>query len=220
MIIQNINKSYKKKQILSDISFEVPNGSCIGILGCNGSGKSTLLNILAGVLKPDSGNFIFDNTNLFEVPEKRSEVVAFVPQNPPLFEELNAWDNLSLWYEPAILKKELNSGVLKMLSIPDFLKTPVCKMSGGMKKRLAIGCSISNNPKVLLLDEPSSALDLICKQNIVDYLKNFKAQGGIIILATHDLNEVEICDKLYILKDKKLNPYIYNGNPKELVQSL
>lgn len=220
MIIQNINKAYKNKQILSEISFEAPCGNCIGILGCNGSGKSTLLNIMAGVLKPDSGKFVFDDKNLFEYPQIRSSVVGFVPQNPPLFEELTAWDNLSLWYDKSVLKKELNSGVLKMLGIHEFLKTPVCKMSGGMKKRLAIGCSVSNNPKILLLDEPSSALDLICKQNIVDYLKNFKAQGGIIILATHDLNEVEICDKLYILKDKKFTPYVYNGNPKELVQSL
>lgn len=220
MIIQNISKSYKNKQILSDISFDAEPGSCIGILGCNGSGKSTLLNILAGVLKPDSGAFIFEKTNLFENHAFRSSTVGFVPQNPPLFEELNAWDNLSLWYDKNALKKELHNGVLKMLGIDEFLKTPVCKMSGGMKKRLAIGCAVCGNPKILLLDEPSSALDIICKQNIIDYLKDFKAQGGIIILATHDLNELEICDKLYILKDKKLSSYNYTGNPKELVQSL
>lgn len=135
-------------------------------------------------------------------------------------EELTAWDNLRLWYEKDELKKELDGGVLDMLGIPDFLKVPVRKMSGGMKKRLSIGCSVANHPKLLLLDEPSAALDLICKERIGNYLKDFKAQGGSIILATHDVQEIELCDAWYILKNGMLEPYLYDGNVHHLVGKL
>ena len=220
MIIEHIKKRYKDKTILKDISFEVDNGQCIGILGSNGSGKSTLLNILAGIIQADSGKFFYDTTNLLVNAKKRSEIVGYVPQSAPLLEELNARDNLSLWYTSSQLKYELTQGVLAMLGIKDFIKTPVYKMSGGMKKRLSIGCAVAHNPKVLLLDEPSAALDLVCKERISTYLREFKAIGGIIILATHDLQELPICDKLYILKDGTLGPFEYDGNIHRLVGML
>ncbi len=220
MNINNIKKTYKNKVILNGIDFSANSGECIGILGSNGSGKSTLLSILAGILRPDCGEFTFSGINLFKERKKRSEIVGYVPQSAPLLEELNAMDNLSLWYEPERLKKELSDGVLGMLGIDEFIKTPVYKMSGGMKKRLAIGCAVAHNPKILLLDEPSAALDLVCKERIANYLLEYKENGGIIILATHDLQELPLCDKLYILKNGVLNPFQYDGNVHRLVGSL
>ena len=199
--IKQIQKKYKKKAVLTDINLDVQEGSCVGILGGNGSGKSTLLSILAGVQKADNGSFLWGGADLFKNEKIREEILGYVPQGNPLMEELTAWDNLRLWYEKDELKKELDGGVLDMLGIPDFLKVPVRKMSGGMKKRLSIGCSVANHPKLLLLDEPSAALDLICKERIGNYLKDFKAQGGSIILATHDVQEIELCDVWYILKN-------------------
>ena len=138
-----------------------------------------------------------------------------------MLEELTAWDNLRLWYSSvSLLKNDLKSGVLAMLGINDFIKTPVHKMSGGMKKRLSIGCAVAHNPKILLLDEPSAALDLICKQRITNYLSDFKANGGIVLLATHDLQESPLCDQLYILKDGVVNSYEYDGNVHRLVGNL
>ena len=192
----------------------------MGILGGNGSGKSTLLSILAGVQKADNGSFLWEGADLFKNEKIREEILGYVPQGNPLMEELTAWDNLRLWYEKDELKKELDGGVLDMLGIPDFLKVPVRKMSGGMKKRLSIGCSVANHPKLLLLDEPSAALDLICKERIGNYLKDFKAQGGSIILATHDVQEIELCDAWYILKNGMLEPYLYDGNVHHLVGKL
>ena len=134
--------------------------------------------------------------------------------------DLTAWDNLLLWYDKNTLKQELESGVLAMLGIPEFIKVPVNKMSGGMKKRLAIGCVVAANPKVLLLDEPSAALDLVCKERIYNYLKDYKQQGGRILLATHDVQELDLCDKWYILKNGFLTPYEYDGNVHHLVGKL
>ncbi len=220
MVIKHIKKSYKKQLILKDVTLQVEPGQCVGILGSNGSGKSTLLSILAGIIKSDDGKFLFQDKDLMRDSKCRSTLVGYVPQNTPLLEELTAWDNLSLWYSIDDLKKELSNGVLAMLGIDQFVKTPVHKMSGGMKKRLSIGCAVAHNPKILLLDEPSAALDLICKERISNYLLDFKAKGGIVLLATHDLQELPICDRLFILKNGTLDPFEYDGDVHRLVGKL
>lgn len=218
--IKGITKKFKRKQVLNGIDLTAASGKCIGILGGNGSGKSTLLSILAGIQKGDAGEFLYDGNDLFKYKKQLSRLVGYVPQGTPLIEELTAWDNLCLWYNRDKLRKSLENGVLRMLGIPDFIKTPVSKMSGGMKKRLAIGCAIAENPPVLLLDEPMAALDLVCKQKISDYLRKHKEAGGIILLVTHDVIEIELCDEWYIIKDGVLVPFEYNGSLAELVKSL
>lgn len=217
--ISDIKKSYGKKEVLKGVSLETVSGKCIGILGSNGCGKSTLLSILAGVTKKDAGEFSYGDDNLFK-NNIQSEKVGYVPQGIPLFDELTAKENLLLWYTPAKIKQELSGGVLKMLGINEFLNIRVSKMSGGMKKRLAIGCAVYNSPEILLLDEPSAALDLICKENVLNYIDNFKKQGGTVIIATHDITEIDFCDSLYILKNGVLEPFGYSGSIHELVQAL
>ena len=218
--IQSIAKSYRKKTVLRDITFSAHGGQCVGILGSNGCGKSTLLSILAGIQRCDGGRFLYEGNDLFRYPRQRSELVGYVPQGTPLIEELTAWDNLLLWYDAAVLKEELKGGFLAMLGIADFIKVPVSKMSGGMKKRLSIGCAIAKHPPILLLDEPMSALDLVCKQNILSYLKKHKEAGGIILLATHDAMELELCDAWYIIKDGVLVPFLYDGDLEAVVRNL
>lgn len=220
MKIEHIQKNYGKKVVLRDITLSAEKGSCIGILGGNGSGKSTLLNILAGVLRTDGGSFSYDGRDLLRDTAFRTKHVGFVPQSTPLMEELSARDNLRLWYEKEEMEASLSDGVLAMLGIGDFLKVRVEKMSGGMKKRLAIGCAVAHNPDVLLLDEPSAALDLVCKERIATYLKSFKEEGGIILLATHDVQELPLCDALYILKNGRLSPYVFDGDVHRLVGKL
>jgi len=218
--IRSVRKFYRNNQVLKDITFAASKGTCTGILGPNGSGKSTLLNILAGVLTADKGEFLWQGKDLFKDPSLRSKTVGFVPQGMPLMSELNAWDNLSLWYDKAVLERELEEGVLAMLGIGEFLKTPVHKMSGGMKKRLSIGCAVASDPQIMLLDEPSAALDLVCKEKILNYFRDFKKRGGILILSTHDVQELEVCDSWYILRDGVLEPYDYDGNVHRLVGAL
>ena len=207
MQIVDITKRYKKRVILNQVSFAVEEGSCVGILGGNGSGKSTLLSILAGVLQADAGCVYWGKQDLLKEETLRNQLIGYVPQGNPLLEELTAWDNLRLWYDKATLKNELQCGVLATLGIQEFIKMPVHRMSGGMKKRVSIGCAMANKPKILLLDEPTSALDIVCKEQIYKYLQEFKGQGGRILLVTHDIYELSLCDKLYLLKDSLLVPY-------------
>lgn len=212
--VNHIGKKYGKKLVLQDVSISASKGECIGILGGNGSGKTTLLSILAGILTPDKGEILWEGEKL------SGEKIGYVPQGIPLFEELSAMDNLRLWYSKKTVKKELESGVLNLLGIPDFIHVPVKKMSGGMKKRLSIGCAVAQNPPLLLLDEPTAALDLLCKQKIWEYLSEYLQQGGTVLLVTHDVWEIEKCTRCYIAKEGKFEDYSYSGNIDDLVGQL
>ena len=217
---KNISKKYGAKTVLSGASFCADSGECIGILGVNGSGKSTLLSILAGVLKADGGAFFCDGTDMLAAPALRSRTVGYVPQGTPLIEELSAKDNLFLWYDRKTMQQELHGGRLELLGIGEFLNVRVSRMSGGMKKRLSIGCAISKQPQILLLDEPMSALDLVCKQNIREYLRRYKEDGGILVLVTHDVQELSLCDRCYLLKNGTLAEFTYTGDTEGLLNRL
>lgn len=218
--LAGIRKSYGKKKVLESISLKAGEGSCVGILGGNGCGKSTLLSILAGVRKADGGAFLYRGEDLLQGGSLRARVVGYVPQGDTLVEELTAWDNLRMWYGRAALKNELNGGVLEMLGISEFLKVTVRKMSGGMKKRLSIGCAVVGKPKILLLDEPSAALDLACKERIYEYFKQYKSEGGILLMTTHDMQDMELCDSCWLLKEGVLSPYEYDGDIHRLARCL
>ncbi len=214
--IKQIYKSYGKREVLRNLSFSARGGECVGILGENGSGKSTLFGVATGLLS-GGGEFLLDGVNLLSDKRLRAKRVGFVPQSPPLLSELNARDNLRLWYQKEDMRRSLEWGFLKMLGINDFLSVPVYKMSGGMQKRLAIGCAISHNPDILFLDEPGTALDLPCKERIYAYLGEFCARGGIAVIATHDIYELKMCDSLYILNSGSLSLYSGERSIKCLV---
>lgn len=218
--VRQIQKRYRKKEVLNQASFAAESGMCVGILGSNGSGKSTLLSVLAGVQRPDGGEFLCDGTDLFRKRKLQAGLIGYVPQGTPFLEELTAWDNLRLWYDREALKRELSEGALAMLGIDDFVRVRVSKLSGGMKKRLAIGCAVAHSPGILLLDEPSAALDLVCKERLAAYFRQYKAGGGILILATHDTQELNLCDRWYILRGGALVPYEYDGNVSRLAGRL
>lgn len=218
--VENVCKSYRHKEVLNNISFSAEKGDIIGIIGSNGSGKSTLLSVLSGVLSADSGLFSYNGCNLFDDSKIRADIIGYVPQGNPLIEELTAWDNLLLWADRRMVLGELESGVLGMLGINEFIKVPVRKMSGGMKKRLSIGCTVINSPKVLLLDEPCAALDIVCREKIYDYYRAYTGSGGIIIMVTHELSEIAMCDTCYILRSGGLEEYQYDGDGHRLAGML
>ena len=212
--VSHITKKYKKKTILKDISFAAKEGECIGILGKNGCGKTTLLSILAGIQKKDSGSWEIKDTE--EVNPFLE--IGYVPQGCPFMDDLTALDNLKLWYNSSCsdLNEELNNGILKMLHVDEFTHKKVSSLSGGMKKRLSIGCAMANKPRILILDEPSASLDLECKEDIATYLTKYKQAGGIIIITSHEEHEINLCDTIYILKDGTLHKHDYKDIPNLL----
>ena len=204
--IRNIEKRFGKKQVLRGASFSAAGGAAVGLMGANGSGKSTLLRILAGVLRADGGVFLLDGADLFAARGELSRRVAYVPQGTPLAGELSAYDNLRLWYDRAALARSLEEGVLAELGVGEFLHTRADRLSGGMQKRLVIGCAMARSPKVLLLDEPTSALDPAGKTRVLDWISRFCAEGGAAVMAAHDPEELALCAQGYLLREGLLEP--------------
>ena len=198
--VKNISKRYRNT-VLDDISFTAEKGQCVGIIGANGCGKTTLLSIMAGVNKAQSGKIYYNN----ELADKKSvfkKYIAYVPQENPLIDELTTKDNLLLWLgSNKKIKDGFENGVLKDLGIDEFLNKQVNELSGGMKRRLSIGISRSNNAPIMLLDEPGSALDIYGKQEVNSYILNYVKNGGTVVMSTHDRDEIDLCTKLYKIED-------------------
>lgn len=211
----DITSSYGKRQILKGVSFTAQRGECIGIVGANGCGKSTLLSVLAGTLKPRSGEVTYDGRTawsdagtgrMYGDSEVIRGMTGYVPQENPLIPELTVYDNLRLWYpDKNILRQELTQGFLSLLGIGEFSSKRVSKLSGGMKKRVSIGIAMAGMPPILLLDEPGAALDLICKEDIRTYLQTYLEHGGTVVIATHEENELALCNKIYVMKNGTLS---------------
>lgn len=203
--IENLTSAYGRKKVLQGVSFAAERGECIGIAGPNGCGKSTLLSIMAGVLKPSSGSIRYYGKEALGNRVVFQKMTGYVPQEYPLMPELSVYDNLRLWYtDKEEFKKELKEGFLQILGVSEFLKMPVSKLSGGMKKRVSIGIALSGTPPVLILDEPGAALDLVCKEDIRRYLQIYLERKGTVVITTHEESELSLCSRLYVMKDGKL----------------
>lgn len=204
--VKNVFSSYGKQQVLKGVDLSADAGQCVGIVGENGCGKSTFFNILAGLRKADSGEIYFDTG------KSPAECVGYVPQEDFLMDGLRVIDNLSLWYhDKKELRQSLEQGFLNELGVDQMCRMRIEKLSGGMKKRVSIGCALAGNPPILILDEPDAALDLLGKAEIRGYLVRYKEQGGTILLATHEESDLELCDKVYAL---------HNGKIKEIDRTL
>lgn len=205
--IEDLTSAYGKKEVLCGVNLSGERGECIGIVGPNGCGKSTLLSVMAGVLRPKSGSVYYYGRDALKNPVVFRKMTGYVPQENPLLEELSVYDNLRLWYpDKAQLQKELEQGFLQLLGIPEFVKMPVHKLSGGMKKRVSIGIALAGEPPVLILDEPSVALDMACKEDVKRYLRIYLERKGTVVITTHEDGELSLCDSLYVMKNGKLIP--------------
>lgn len=219
--VVNIKKTFKKN-ILKDVSFSADKGQCIGILGANGCGKTTLLEIIAGAKKPDSGKILFQNRDALKNKNIFSKYIGYVPQENALIKELSVKDNLSIWYckSNKKLNDDFKNGFPAMLGLNEIKNMPVYKLSGGMKKRVSIACALANDPPILILDEPSAALDLIYKREIRNYLKFYLSQEKTIIITTHEEEELELCSKLFVLKSGIIREIPANARGEVLINNL
>ena len=213
---EHISKKYKTV-VLKDISFTAEKGEIIGILGANGCGKTTLLTILAGVVKADGGALYYNNEPVFKKPRLFRRYTGYVPQGNPLIEELSCRDNIFLWTKGSI-KELLSREEIKSLGIDQYLDKRVSKLSGGMKRRLSIAIALSEKPSVLILDEPGNALDLKGRAEMGVYIKNYALSGGTVVMSTHIEGEIDLCTKLYIIKNGVLVPVPEGIDAKEIAK--
>ncbi|MBQ5769027.1 MAG: ABC transporter ATP-binding protein [Clostridiales bacterium] len=188
--VEKVSLKYKKA-VLTDVSINAEKGEVIGLLGLNGSGKSTLLSAIAGLRKPSSGSI------------KVNGKAGFVTQENALIDELTAMDNLKMWtpLSKQDILKELTETELSILKVNEFIDLKVKRMSGGMKKRLAIASVLLAKPDILLMDEPLAALDIPAKNDIINFIDSFRSKGGTVFIARHSEELFKHCSKIYLLKN-------------------
>ena len=210
--IENLSYMYNKKDmILKDINLQIKDGEIIGIIGKNGSGKSTLLKLIAGIIKPSLGNVFIDNINILKRKELRKEV-GIVFQNPDsqilfpkVFDDIEfALNNLKIEN-----KNERIKNALKEVNLGDKEQKDTYNLSLGQKQRVNIASVLAINPKYILLDEPTTMIDSMEKENIYQIMKQLKKDGKTIIFTTNNINEILLSDKVYILNNKQIE-YIIN----------
>lgn len=217
--ISDICKSYRRQNILEGVELTVTPGDCVGIVGYNGCGKTTLLSIIAGALRADRGSILFNGKQAVGHPRVFAEEAAYVPQENPLMEELTVRDNLLLWYRGSrkSMEEDLKNGAAAMLGVDRMLDRTAGRLSGGMKKRVSIACALSNHAPVLIMDEPGAALDLECKELIRNYLREYMAGGGAVVLTSHELAELALCTQMYVLKERRLTKIANGLQAEELI---
>ena len=198
--VHNVSKTFGKKQILKDINFEVKPGERVVIVGKNGSGKTTLLRIMTGIIKADTGEIQYFNEKAQSNGKVFRKYCGYVPQENPLIDELTVSDNLKLWSQ----NNEVKKNIIERFELQDMLKMQVGKLSGGMKRRLSIACALLSEPKILILDEPTTALDLYFKDEITHWLKAFQNDGGVVLMTSHDSTEILSADRCLLMSAGQL----------------
>ena len=213
--VKSISKKYGKNQILNKVSFTLSPGECVCIVGRNGCGKTTLMQILSGAMKADAGSVRFFGKDPKKNRGLYSKFCGYVPQESPLLPELSVIDNLKLW---EVDKCPNYDYILETFELKDILKKRVSTLSGGMKRRLGIACAIAKWPPILLLDEPTTALDLYYKESIEDWLSEYKKLNGIILMSTHEEKEIMFCDRCLFLKDGRLSEIPMDENTMDEIR--
>ncbi|CEN24555.1 lantibiotic protection ABC transporter ATP-binding protein [Paraclostridium sordellii] len=199
---KKLNKTYKKQEVNKEISLLVPTNSIYGLLGPNGAGKSTLLKMLTGMINPTSGEIIYN-----EKPWSRNDLleIGSLIEQPPIYENLSARENLKVRTLIYNLPESRIEEVLEIVQLTDTGNKKAVKFSMGMKQRLGIAIALLNNPKLLILDEPTNGLDPIGIGELRELIKSFPQKGISVILSSHILSEVEqIADYIGIIASGKL----------------
>ncbi|MDG4981145.1 ABC transporter ATP-binding protein [Lactococcus lactis] len=217
---KNVSKTYADTDttVLKDISFELEEGKFYTLLGASGSGKSTILNIIAGLLDATDGDVILDNKRINDLPANKRNVHTIF-QSYALFPNMNVFDNVAFALKiKGVDKKEIAKRVsesLKLVRLDGFEKRSITKLSGGQKQRVAIARAIIDRPKVLLLDESLSALDMKLRKDMQYELRELQQSLGItFIFVTHDQEEaLAMSDWVFIMNEGEI---VQSGTPTDI----
>lgn len=215
--LRNVKKAYDGTEILKGITLDIGKGEIVSILGPSGGGKTTLLNLILGITDIDEGQLLYDGEDITHVPmEQRDFNIVF--QDYALFPNLNAYNNIvyGLKNKPGISTQEEVDELIDLLDLRPHLDKPIEQLSGGQKQRVALARTLVMKPKVLLLDEPLSALDGVIKESIKERIKTVAKEFDLTtIIVTHDPEEaLTLSDRVLILNGGKISQY---AEPQEII---
>lgn len=231
--VKSINKTYGKKksafQALKDVSFTLPKGSSVAIIGKSGSGKSTLMHVMSGLDKPQTGEILVDGVNILTLKQKqvdrfRSDKIGFIFQSFFVQANESCFDNVSLPLEiakvPRSQRKRRVEAALKEVELLDKKKNRARDLSGGQKQRLAIARAIVGEPKILFADEPTGNLDSATGAKIEQLLFTYNKKKNVtLIVVTHDAELAAKCDIRIFVKDGEVARIEGNKQRSELKKS-
>lgn len=226
--VSDLSKSFNNNIVLKNINFQLLEGESLAIIGASGSGKSVLLKNIIGILQPDKGSIVINDTEMVNLPRNLKEKLlldlGITFQHGALFDSLKNWENII--FKTANKEKinnkqgkQLAFSIIKQLGLqPEILDLYPSEISGGMQKRVAIARAICGNPKILLFDEPTSGLDPVTGSLIDQLIKTaVKTIGGSAITITHDMASVcRIADKVILIDKQTIS---WTGTPKEMFNS-
>lgn len=215
--LKNVKKSYGKNEVLKGISLDVKDGEIVSVLGPSGCGKTTLLNTILGITDITDGKIIFDGEDITHKPmEKRGFNIVF--QDYALFPNLGAYKNIvyGLRNDPDVSTKEEVDELIELLDLKPHLEKSISELSGGQKQRVALARTLVVKPKLLLLDEPLSALDGVIKKSIKERIKTIAREFKLTtIIVTHDPEEaLTLSDRVLILNKGNISQY---SVPSEII---
>lgn len=216
--IEHLSKSYGDLKAVDDISLKVKKGSLFSFLGMNGAGKSTTINIICSILKKDSGKIYVNGYDLDKDVNKIKEEIGIVFQNSVLDNDLTVYQNLkvraSFYGFSKKEEKEKINNIVNLLQLNDILDKPINKLSGGQKRRVDIARSMIHNPKLLILDEPTTGLDPKTRLMVWNLINEIRNKTGMnVFLTTHYMEEAEESTYIVIMNKGKI---ISEGTPLEL----
>lgn len=208
LVIRNVSKKFKQRQVVRNVSFEVESGQVVGLLGPNGAGKTTSFYMVVGLLTPDEGEVDLDGTPLAQLPMfKRARAgLSYLPQEPSIFRRLTVSENVQVALDAQDLtsaeRSERLEALLEEFHIQHIRDSYGYALSGGERRRVEIARSLAGSPKFLLLDEPFAGIDPIAVGDIQEIVRKLKGQGIGILITDHNVREtLGICDRAHILKD-------------------
>ncbi|MEH7344788.1 ABC transporter ATP-binding protein [Bacillus sp. JJ1532] len=212
--VKGLKKSFKDLEVIKGLDFTLTKGKCIALLGANGAGKTTTLQMLSGLMMPNSGSIVFDG---LEKGADFRKWIGYLPQHPVFYEWMTGREFLEYAGRLAGLQKseskKRTDELLEMVGIAEAKNRRVGKYSGGMKQRLGIAQAIIHKPKLVMLDEPVSALDPFGRREVLELLEKLKKETTILF-STHILNDAEeVCDEILFLHNGEI---IESGTMEEL----
>lgn len=221
LVIREIAKSYKGRQVVRGVSLEIAQGEVVGLLGPNGAGKTTSFYMIVGLIAPDTGQVLIDDKDISRVPmymRARQYGISYLPQEPSVFRKLTVEENILAVLEAQSISWEMRRArtekLLDQLSLGKIRRTRGYALSGGERRRVEIARCLCIQPSFILLDEPFSGIDPIAVLDLQEIIFDLKASGIGVLITDHNVREtLTVTDRAYIIADGKI---CFTGTPEEL----
>ncbi|MEK6647004.1 MAG: ABC transporter ATP-binding protein [Candidatus Firestonebacteria bacterium] len=215
--VKSLTKMFGKFTAVDNVSFSINRGEIFGFLGPNGAGKSTTIKMLCGILSPTSGEGLVEDFDISKDSDEIKKIIGYMSQKFSLYNDLTVEENINFYGgihnvgKAEMLQKR--EWILNMAGLKGKEKVLTGVLSGGWRQRLALGCAIVHNPKVVFLDEPTAGVDPISRRDFWNLIKKLSENGTTVFVTTHYMDEAEYCGRISLIYNGKL---IEIGSPYDL----